>query len=236
MRRPRLLDLFCGAGGAAAGYHRAGFDVVGVDIKPQPNYPFEFVQMDALECDDLWLCARGDDFDAIHASPPCQHFTRYGNSVKDIKERYEDLLEPTRALLVATGLPYVIENVEGAPLHDPLLLCGSMFDMDVRRHRLFETNWQVEPPIWPCRHGIWGPNRYPGGRWKARNEKNPSVTPSTPVRNSMEVGRWNVKLEKQKEAMGVDWPMTVRELSESIPPAYTQFVGEQLLAIVSVAA
>jgi DNA (cytosine-5)-methyltransferase 1 len=235
--KPRLLDLFCGAGGAGRGYELAGWEVVGVDIAAQPNCPFKFIRADALEVlGEHWITFDGR-FDAIHASPPCQHFTAYGRSVKDIKDRYEDLLAPTRELLQQTGLPYVIENVVGAPMNDPLLLCGSMFDMDIQRHRLFETNWPVEPPVWPCRHGIWGPNRYPGGRWKARKENDPTITPSTPVRNSMEIGRWNINLEKQKQAMGVDWKIDVRELSEAIPPAYTQFVGEQLLAHVqSVAA
>src|SRR4051812_36097550 len=115
----RLLDLYCGAGGSAMGYYRAGFHVVGVDICPQPNYPFEFIQVDALRAlsaviahDQVWF--QGSSYDAIHASPPCQHFTKYGNGVKDIKERYEDLIEPTRELLKQTGLPYIIENVERA--------------------------------------------------------------------------------------------------------------------------
>lgn len=119
----RLLDLFCGAGGAAMGYHQAGFEVVGIDHKPQPNYPFTFIQADATEPPvDV------GSFDAVHASPPCQHFTKYRNAVKDIADRYEDLLEPTRQLLDEVGLPYIIENVEGAPLRNPVTLCGSMFD------------------------------------------------------------------------------------------------------------
>lgn len=236
--KPRLLDLFCGAGGAGHGYVQSGWEVVGVDISPQPHYPYKFVQADALDV-LKWphhYHADWQHFDAIHAAPPCQHFTAYGRSVKDIKDRYEDLLAPTRELIQQTGLPYVIENVVGAPLQDPLLLCGSMFDLEIQRHRLFETNWLVDPPMWPCRHGIWGPNRYPGGRWKTRAEKNPSVTPSTPVRNSMEIGRWNIKLSQQKQAMGIDWKVDVRELSEAIPPAYTEFIGHQLLAHLKVAA
>ncbi len=162
MAKPRLLDLFCGAGGAGMGYHRAGFEVVGVDIAPQPHYPFEFHQMDALAVmSDDWIANPAHnptplDFDAIHGSPPCQHFTRYRNNVKDITDRYADLLAPVRASLVESGLPYVIENVEGSPLVEPTTLCGSMFDLDVRRHRLFETNWNLRDHDWPCRHRIWG--------------------------------------------------------------------------------
>ena len=241
--KPRLLDLFCGAGGAAIGYHRAGFDVVGVDINPQPNYPFKMTKCDAMIAmhrllHEEWLATRFgriqlSDFSAIHASPPCQHFTRYGNVVKDIKDRYDDFLGPTRDLLNETGLPWVIENVEGSPLIEPVMLCGSMFAEchDLRRHRLFETNWGLNLGLLPqCNHGSWEKNRYPGGRWKARKENDSSITPSSPIRNTIEVGRWNIKLEKQKWAMGVDWKMTLRELSESIPPSYTHWVGEHLLA------
>ena len=213
--KPLLLDLFCGAGGAAMGYSRAGFEVVGVDIKPQPNYPFEFVQADALDVPDPWLIER--QFDAIHASPPCQHFTKYRNAVKDITERYEDLIEPTRELLEQTGLPYVIENVEGAPLKDPVMLCGSMFELDVQRHRIFETNWPLDAPVWPCRHRIWSP------RFKSSTGRKPNS------RLTLEVGSWDEPLERQKRAMGVDWKITTRELSEAIPPDYTEFLGESLL-------
>lgn len=216
MSRPRILDLYCCAGGAAVGYHRAGFDVVGVDIAPQPNYPFEFWELDALSFPPNILRL----FDAVHASPPCQHFTKYRNNVKDITDRYEDLLEPTRELLQASGLPYVIENVEGAPLIDPVTLCGSMFDLDVRRHRLFETNWGLQAPAWPCRHRIWG-RRFKGSTGRKPNS-----------RFTIEVGAWNEPLELQKECMGVDWKITLRELSEALPPAYTNFIGEQLMAVV----
>ncbi len=215
---PRLLDLFCGAGGAAVGYHRAGFDVVGVDIAPQPNYPFAFVQDDAMA---VLHELTNDEFDAYAASPPCQHFTKYRNAVKDITDRYENLLTPIRTLLQITGRPYVIENVEGAPLRDSLLLCGSMFDLDVRRHRLFETNWALDPPEWPCRHLIWS-RRYKAATGRKKDS-----------RYSIEIGSWDEPLERQKAAMGVDWDITVRELSEAIPPAYTEFIGHQLLQYVN---
>ena len=224
--KPRLLDLFCGAGGAAMGYHRAGFDVVGVDIAPQPNYPFEFWQLDALQ--ELRRYLIGDhylgDFDAIHASPPCQAFTAYqrtGN-VGD----YPDLIAPVRELLQATGLPYVIENVVGAPLQDSQMLCGTMFDppLEIQRHRIFETNWNLEPPTWPCRHKLNGRDRYPGGRSKQRTGTSTGL-----VRATVEIGSWDIPIAKQQEAMGVDW-MTLEELSEAIPPAYTEFIGHQLFA------
>ena len=226
--KPRLLDLFCGAGGAAMGYHRAGFDVVGVDIQPQPNYPFEFIQGDVLDIwrtNPEWFYLSG--LDAIHASPPCQHFTKYGNRIKDIQERYEDLLEPTRDLLREIGLPYVIENVERAPMLNAVRLCGSMFDgkgtNDIQRHRLFETNWSLVAPG-KCNHSIWQPNRYTGGRSIERGGAH------VLCRKTMEIGKWGIPLETQKWGMGVDWDITVRELSEAIPPAYTQYVGYQLQA------
>jgi DNA (cytosine-5)-methyltransferase 1 len=230
--KPRLLDLFCGAGGAAAGYHRAGFDVVGVDIKPQPNYPFMFVQADALK---VLACLLDPDesepyqdwlpptkpihpYDAIHASPPCQAFTAYRRKGHGVGDGYDDLIADTRELLNATGLPWVIENVEGAPLRSPLKLCGSMFDLDVQRHRYFESDWPIDDPSWSCRHDIWTP------RFPAATNRKPNS------RRTVEVGVWRIPLETQKRAMGVDWDCTLEELSEMVPPAYTEFIGTQLLA------
>ncbi len=236
MSRPRLLDLFCGAGGCSVGYARAGFDVVGVDINPQPNYPYDFIQADAIE----WLHGKRHVvrhlFDAIHASPPCQAFSAYQRT-GNVGE-YPDLIQPVRELLKATGLPYVIENVEGAPLEEPVTICGSMFDppLDVQRHRLFETNWPLEAPDWPCRHKIWPPDRFPGGsstRVAARVTERTGRAIANPsrhrVRRVVEVGTWDIPLAVQQEAMGIDW-MTLEELSEAIPPAYTEFIGHQLLA------
>lgn len=216
--RPRLLDLFCGAGGAAVGYHRAGFDVVGVDISDQPNFPFEFDQGDALEALEYVLAGMdGWNFDAIHASPPCQAFTAYQRA-GNVGE-YPDLVDKTRELLRQVGLPYVIENVEGAPLIDPVKICGSMFDppMDIRRHRLFEANWSLDHPTWPCRHKLQAPERFKPASNRTRG------------RSTIEIGSWDEPLSRQQEAMGIDW-MTLEELSESIPPAYTEFIGEQLMA------
>jgi DNA (cytosine-5)-methyltransferase 1 len=215
--KPRLLDLFCGAGVAAMGYHRAGFEVVGVDIVAQPNYPFRMSVRDALKVADAYTV------DAIHASPPCQAFTAYRRT-GNVGE-YPDLIVETRELLNEIGVPYVIENVAGAPLENPLKLCGSMFELDVQRHRYFESNISLTPPSWPCRHKIWAENRYPGGRSKERHGDN-----RVPVRRTVEIGSWDIPLDVQKRAMGVDWEMTLEELSEAIPPAYTEFVGQQLLA------
>ncbi len=226
--KPRLLDLFCGAGGAAMGYHRAGFEVVGVDIAPQPHYPFEFIPGDALaflraviDNDSVW---EGDEpmwgFDAIHASPPCQAFTAYRRKGHGVGDGYPDLIAATRTLLRQTGLPYVIENVKGAPLEDAAMLCGSMFDppLDVQRHRHFEWSgfdWLGEPLF--CRHKLWAP-RFPA----ATNRKENS-------RRTVEVGVRRIPLEIQQRAMGVDWNVTLEELSQMVPPRYTELIGHQLL-------
>lgn len=207
----RLLDLFCGAGGAAVGYHNAGFDeIVGMDIVPQPNYPFDFVQADAM----TYPLA---GFDLIHASPPCQHFTRYRNVRKDITDRYEDLIAPTRTALKGANTPYVIENVPKAPIRRDVELCGSMFGLDVRRHRWFELGemTMIDPA---CDHSVWTERKYKQSSTRVNK------------RFTIEIGAWDEKLELQKECMGVDWKITVRELSEAIPPAYTEWIGTQFLA------
>jgi hypothetical protein len=148
--KPRLLDLYCGAGGAAMGYHRAGFEVVGVDIKPQPRYPFEFAQGDALAFLQSELAYPGA-FDAIHASPPCQHYagvTRWRGSADD----HPDLVAETRDFLEQTGLPWVMENVREAPIRGDLLLCGTALGLPIRRHRHFETNWSGLVMSYGCHH------------------------------------------------------------------------------------
>jgi len=205
----RLLDLFCGAGGAAMGYHRAGFDeIIGVDIVPQPNYPFTFIQADALK-PPVDLAA----FDLIHASPPCQHFTRYRNHRKDIATRYNDHFADTRHLIA--GYPSVIENVPGAPMRIDAELCGSMFGLDVRRHRWFELAGFEIAMVPPHNHLL--PRRFK------------SSTGRRNLRRTIEVGAWDEPLSLQKEAMGVDWNIELRELSEAIPPAYTEYIGRQFL-------
>ena len=209
--RPRLLDLFSGAGGAAAGYHRAGFDVVGVDIAPQPRYPFEFHQGDALE----YLAEHGRDFDVIHLSPPCQAYSRTGHlaDAQGARRSSVRLIEPARAMVQEMGLAYVIENVEGAPLNSPLLLCGSMFGLRVRRHRLFEMSdfaFGLEcdhqsqgRPVGVLNWGKWGHEIHNGGRLAE-------------------------SLADAQDAMGIDW-MRRAELAEAIPPAFTEFIGRQII-------
>lgn len=216
MTRPRLLDLFCCQGGAAMGYHRAGFDVVGVDIEPQPRYPFEFVQADALE----YLVDNWRNFDAVHASPPCQAYSDM-KSAPNARAGHPQLIEPTRTRLAATGLPWVMENVEGAPLANPVTLCGSMFGLGVpgyqlRRHRLFEASTGVLIRTPECAHsgaviGVYG------GHVRSRSDYRGGADFAGQDRPAL--GR---------QAMGIGW-MTMDGLSQAIPPAYTEFIGTQLL-------
>jgi DNA (cytosine-5)-methyltransferase 1 len=213
MSRPRLLDLFCGAGGCSVGYHRAGFDVVGVDIEPQPNYPFAFIRADALDS-MRWLFESGHEFDAVHASVPCQLFT-YRRRGAGVGDSYPDLVAEVRTKLRATELPYVIENVPGAPLRDPVQLCGTGFGLDVQRHRLFESNVPIMGM--PCAHGRHAA-RFPAATNRGEN-----------TRRTVEIGVWRIPLEVQQRAMGIDW-MTVPELSQAIPPAYTEHIGHYLMA------
>jgi DNA (cytosine-5)-methyltransferase 1 len=210
----RLLDLFSGAGGAAMGYHHAGFDeVVGVDIAPMPRYPFTFVQGDALE----YLAAHGHEFDAIHASPPCQ---RYSAATR-VNANHPDLYAPTRAALQEVGRPYVIENVIGAPYSYGTVLCGTMFGLTadgewIQRHRNFEASWVLPSP--PRHVHPTSPRAL-------------LVTGHAFIRQVRDVGRHSRQgpFELACRVMGVDW-MNRKELVESIPPAYTKWVGDSLLA------
>jgi DNA (cytosine-5)-methyltransferase 1 len=213
---PRLLDLFCKAGGATRGYQRAGWHVTGVDIEPQPHYcGDEFIHANALEVlYDVADAAWPTGFDAIHASPPCQRFTAYRRRGAGVGDKYENWIDLVRLLANRSGLPYVIENVPGAPLLSPVRLCGSSFGLDVRRHRLFESNVALLAP--PCDHSRQTP-RFP----PATNRRN--------LRRTVEVGVWRIPLEVQQRAMGIDW-MTLTELSEAVPPAYTEHIGQQLLS------
>ncbi len=222
------MDLFCGAGGSAVGYHRAGFDVVGVDIKPQPHYPFPFIQTDALahleECVIPFGVRR---FDAIHASPPCQAHTTMSNRWRKgegtAADAHEDLIGATRDLLEQTGLPYVIENVEGArPKMGGRLvrICGSSVGLEQSRHRLFECGgWICLVPSCACRgHGYKNVlGQKADGRWLRKDQNG--------VRRNFVVS----SIEEARELLGIDW-MEWRELCEAIPPAYTELVGHQLLA------
>lgn len=216
MTRPLLLDLFCGAGGASVGYDSAGFDVVGVDINPQPNYPYDFIQGDALSIVRYLY----EDFDAIHASPPCQFATAYKRR-PGVAEDAVNLIPRTQWELAIAPRPYVIENVEQARpwLHNPIRLCGSSFGLDVRRHRLFECSFPVLER--GCDHG-WQTPRFP------------PATNRTNLRSTVEVGSWRCA-HLAPAAMGIDW-MTNDELSQAIPPAFTEFIGAQLLQSISASA
>ena len=217
----KLLDLFCCAGGAAVGYHRAGFEVVGVDIDPQPNYPFEFIQADVMR-----LPARlFSDFDAIHASPPCQSYSdlakRNGNG-----SSYPRLVEPVRKMLQLSGLPWAIENVEGAPLIDPVVLCGTMFPaLRVIRHRLFETNFHLPQP----RHipHLSHPRVHTLDKRKSHYGKTCEWTDFVQV-----TGGGNCTVAAARDAMGIDW-MNKKEINESIPPAYTEYVGRCMMRAIN---
>lgn len=222
MKWPLLLDLFCGAGGAAMGYHRAGFDVVGVDIKPQPHYPFPFVRADALAPPvDL------SSFDAVHASPPCQRYSIITRQHRN-EARHPDLVPPTRAMLRKLSVPWVMENVEGSPLLRQatfevpeaagIRLCGSGMGLGVRRHRLFETNWPLTGLA--CRHELQSANPH-----RLRSGYVPGPNPVVPVYGGGQAG---FPVAVARRAMGIEW-MTQDELKEAIPPAYTEFIGEQLL-------
>jgi DNA (cytosine-5)-methyltransferase 1 len=203
----KLLDLFCGAGGAGMGYHNAGFEVVGVDINPQKNYPFEFHQADALE----FLKEHGHEFDAIHASPPCQRHSAMSNCRPGLADEYPDLVAPTRDLLVASGKPWVIENVVGSPLVNPITLCGMMFGRELYRHRLFESSFYMPEPEHP-KHVIPASK---AGHWK----------PGT----VMSVSGHIAPIAKARDIMGIDWTNR-EELAESIPPYFTEYVGRWIRA------
>jgi DNA (cytosine-5)-methyltransferase 1 len=205
----RLLDLFCGAGGAGMGYHRAGFEVVGVDIKPQKHYPFEFHQADALE----YLAEHGAEFDVIHASPPCQRYSCA--TPKTHRGNHPDLIDATRLALMKSSKPWIIENVGGARkvLHSPMMLCGTMFGINLFRHRYFE----IYPPVFwlvpPCRHDF-----------------HPIVVSG---HSQLHINGGRVSgnsIEEDRQAMGIDW-MSSDEITLAIPPAYTEWIGKRIMEL-----
>lgn len=212
----RLLDLFCGAGGAAVGYQRAGFDeIVGVDLAPQPRYPFTFVQADALTFPL-------EGFDAIHASPPCQAYSIMRNLPWLRDREYPRLIDPTRERLGAAGVPWAIENVMGAKL-DAQWLCGGMFGLPFYRHRYFETNFLwLQPDHPPHVHTVRN-GRMLGARARDIVHAGGFKRPGAGVGHSAGVAL-------VREAMQIDW-MTRAEITQAIPPAYTEFIGAQLLRL-----
>ena len=220
--RPLALDLFCGAGGAAMGLYRAGFDVVGVDNRPQPRYPFTFLQMD-------WTEVPLDGWDFIWASPPCQKYCAL-NTMPNLRPDHPDLIGPVRNCLERSKRPWVIENVFGAPLIHPMMLCGSHFDLNshgfqLRRHRYFESNFSIANGF-TCKHskktlGVYGAKVRNIAQEKRHYAKD-KFTRGNPI---------GVVLPQQYgfEAMQIDW-MTIAEASEAIPPAYSEYIAHAYLS------
>lgn len=221
-RVPRALDLFCGAGGATRGLQAAGFHVTGVDLHPQPRYVGDvFVQGNALEWTRRlsagWNAEPHARFDFVWASPPCQAFSAYRRRGRDkVGATALNLIPEVRNALSYSGIPFVLENVPGAPLINPCVLCGSMFGLEVRRHRLFEARG-FEIPALPCNH-----DAQQGSFPQATNRRN--------RRKTVEVGVYRIPLEVQKRAMGVSGDITLGELSQAIPPAYAEHIGRAFLA------
>lgn len=214
---PGMLDLYCGAGGAAKGYADAGFTVVGVDIHPQPRYPYRFIQFDALSYLEIVMAQAENGFHpwaAIHASPPCQRYSRMSNARPGLAAKYPALIGPTRSRLEKIGLPYVIENVVGAPLIDPITLCGWTFGYETYRHRQFESNINLLEPVHrkhetpAARAGHWEPGKF------------------------VSVSGNYAPIALSRKVMDIDW-MTRPELAEAIPPYFTRYIGTQLLDYLS---
>ena len=216
----RILDLFCGAGGVAMGYHRAGFKVVGVDVDPQPNFPFEFIQADALALSASFI----DEFDAIHASPMCQGYCWSTKRLRNNGKVYPDQIPATRELLVASGKPWVIENVPTAPLRHPTYLEGTMFGLNVIRRRGFETNWWLPEPM----HR----NRLKPIMQQSKRDPRIFIQKSAycQVAGSGADG-WSCRLRDWQAAMGIDW-MSREEIIQAIPPVYTEYIGKYLLGVI----
>lgn len=209
VKKPQCADLFCCAGGAAMGLHRAGFDVAGWDIKPQKNYPFTFHLGDALAADL-------SGFDFVWASPPCQAYTQAAASQRNAGKRYPDLMAATREKLVASGLPFVIENTPGAPMRVDVVLCGSMFGLQLIRHRWFELSFPFFQLVEKCQH-----------------HPNPVVAcgNGTPTWSRAKNGGKCFSIAQVRCAMGIDW-MNRNELSQAVPPCYSEHLGRQVLKII----
>lgn len=208
MDKPKLLDLFCGAGGASYGYMQAGFHVTGVDINPQPRYKGDiFIQADALD----YVAGHGWKYAAIHASPPCEQFSRLTPTA--YRKNHLNLIPATRYWLQTIGVPYVIENVPDAVhlLHNPLMLCGTMFGLKIQRHRYFECSWGLLFSPFVCCHDFYAVLISGTTRRKSR--------------------RFEYTVQQCRDASGIDW-MTRTELDKAIPPAYTLYIGKQLMTTI----
>lgn len=206
----RLLDLFCGAGGCSVGYKLAGFtDITGVDRSCQSNYPFKFIQAD-------WSNINLNDYDFIHASPPCQEFVPFTKLNRSMGryDYHQDLINPVRDALIKSGKPYVIENVMKAPLNNPIILCGNMFDLRTYRHRKFETSFPVLQP-----------------KHKKHDRKIGAINKNNGFNQHGIIsvfGHFSAPLEYARFALGINW-MSRKELSQAIPPTYTEYIGRQYL-------
>jgi hypothetical protein len=218
-----MLDTYCCAGGTGMGFHRAGLDVVGIDIADQPSYPFEFHQEEAINyltkvIDNGMRLPDGRRVHAVSAGPPCQRYTTLAKGCNHNTEDHPDLIPATRELLQETGVPWVLENVPSAPLVDPTTLCGEMFGLGVIRHRKFETNWALPQPAHVKHRGRVAGYRH--GEW--------FTGPYCAVYGD---GGGKGTLAEWKVAMQIDWMKTKAELVESIPPAYTAHIGAAMLAV-----
>ncbi len=209
MSKPRLLDIGCCAGGAGRGYVLAGFEVTGIDLEPQPRYPYRFIQADMF-------AFPLDGFEAYHASPHCQRYSSVSLFHPGTREKYPDQIDALRERLQATGKPFVIENVAGSPVRKDVMLCGAMFGLRTYRHRYFESNVLLFQPDHP-RHRTRAADaaRIPQGDeyWSI-------------------CGHFGHKQEAQA-AMGIDWMETPYEIAQAIPPAYTAWVGRQLMEVLA---
>jgi DNA (cytosine-5)-methyltransferase 1 len=208
--KPKLLDLFCGVGGASVGYDMAGFEVHGVDLKHGKRYPYKYTRADVLDVlkDEEFI----SQFDVIHASPPCQthSITKHLRNAQGKSTSKVDLIPQTREDLIASGKPYIIENVMGSPLIDPIMLCGSAFGLKVRRHRIFESNLPLIGT--KCDHKAQG---RPIGIYGSLRDEIPKG------------GKTAESIEEARAAMEMPWAIWT-ELVEAIPPAYTKYLGEQI--------
>lgn len=216
MSRPRVLDLCCCAGGAGYGYWLTGFDVVGVDIVDRPRYPFEFIQADALTV----MRDRCQEFHLVHASPPCQAHTALTKGTNRGRE-YIDLIPEMRELCLWYGVDWVMENVPGAPLRRDLTLCGEQFSLGVIRHRDFELGWIGADPVVPMPHRK---HRGPVRGWRH------GVYRDGPYIAAYGKGGGKASVPEMRHAMGIDWTDVREELTEAVPPAYAQWLGERLMA------